>query len=459
MPPILVYHQGTLLIREWDRAEPPPRFTLDPRTRTWRAPAMRYALIISSFKRLGISIQDRASRIESVEFKTESTVKLRPYQRQALDQWESHGRRGTVVLPTGAGKTEVAISALRRCRTSALVMCPTLDLMNQWFDRLADALGVEIGVLGGGRHEILLVTVTTYDSAYRHIDRYGDRFGLIVFDEAHHLPAPSYLQIPELAIAPYRLGLTATYRRADAAHLKLAERIGPVVFEKKIRDLKGGHLADFDVRRIPVDLEPDEKGLYDAQLSVYNRYVKEKGVRFFGGKWDDFIQESGRDPKARSAVLARMELRRLTSGAREKLRTLESLLIRHGEDRVLIFTLDNALVYAISRQYLVPAITHETDVKERKDILDRFRKGEYRFLATSKVLNEGVDVPAANVAIVLGGSASPVEHIQRLGRILRKKDGKRALLYEVVVKGTQEGNVSYRRRNSDAYRGSGPVPD
>ena len=91
------------------------------------------------------------------------------------------------------------------------------------------------------------------------------------------------------------------------------------------------------------------------------------------------------------------------------------LLERHNGDRVLIFTHDNATVYTIARQFLVPVITHQTKTKERRDVLLRFNSGEYPIVATSRVLNEGVNVPEANVAVILSGSGSVREHVQRLG--------------------------------------------
>ncbi|HMJ12320.1 MAG TPA: helicase-related protein, partial [Polyangiaceae bacterium] len=121
-------------------------------------------------------------------------------------------------------------------------------------------------------------------------------------------------------------------------------------------------------------------------------------------------------------------------------------------DRALIFTQDNATAYAISRRFLIPVITHQTKISERSEILERFSAGEYRAVVTSKVLNEGVDVPDANVAVVISGSGSVREHVQRLGRILRAREGKRALLYELVSAGTSEKNTSERRREHDAYR-------
>ncbi len=300
--------------------------------------------------------------------------------------------------------------------------------------------------------KIYPVTVTTYDSAYRHIDLYGDRFGFLIFDEVHHLPAPSYVQIPELSLAPHRIGLTATYRRSDTQHVQLNHLIGPLIYEKGIKELKSEYLSDYEIHRISIPLTESEKRIYNNLYLSYHQYVKEKNVRFYGNRWVQFIQESGHNYQARKALLARKEMRQIVFSAEQKLKTLESLLKQHCTERIIIFTHDCQLVYAISRQYLIPAITHLTETIERKAILDRFRKGEYCFIVTSKVLNEGVDVPQANVAIILGGSASPTEHLQRLGRILRKKSKKKAFLYEIITGGTQEANISYRRRASDAYR-------
>ena len=114
-----------------------------------------------------------------------------------------------------AGKTLLALKAIEHVRRSTLIVVPTIDLLNQWYDLLTNAFDLEVGILGGGYHEIQEITVTTYDSAYRHSNEYGDRFGFLIFDEVHHLPSPSYSHIPELSIASRRLGLTATYERAD----------------------------------------------------------------------------------------------------------------------------------------------------------------------------------------------------------------------------------------------------
>ena len=151
-------------------------------------------------------------------------------------------------------------------------------------------------------------------------------------------------------------------------------------------------------------------------------------------------------------MLAYRESKRVALGTDSKLRVLGELLQRHRRDKVLIFTAENEMVYRISRRFLVPAITHETGVKERRAWLEAFNKGEVLALATSKVLNEGVNIPDAAVAVVLSGSGSSREHIQRLGRILRKQPGKEATLYEVVTRDTTEEGISRRRSGGEQFR-------
>lgn len=147
--------------------------------------------------------------------------------------------------------------------------------------------------------------------------------------------------------------------------------------------------------------------------------------------------------------------RELAFCAPEKLEYVDYLLREHRHDRTLIFTQDNATAYAIARRFLIPAITHQTKVSERSAILASLAEGTIRAIVTSRVLNEGVDVPDANIAIIVSGSGSVREHVQRLGRVLRKKDGKRATLYELITRETSERYTSERRREHSAYRGSG----
>ena len=157
-------------------------------------------------------------------------------------------------------------------------------------------------------------------------------------------------------------------------------------------------------------------------------------------------------PDGRAAFQAYREQKRLAVAAPAKIELLDDLLHRHANDRIIIFAYDNASVYQIARRFLVPAITHQTKTRERQQILERIHTGEYNVVVTSQVLNEGVDVPAASVGIILSGTGSVREHVQRLGRLLRKHGDKQALLYEVVSRGTAEEYTSERRRQHQAYQ-------
>jgi superfamily II DNA or RNA helicase len=169
------------------------------------------------------------------------------------------------------------------------------------------------------------------------------------------------------------------------------------------------------------------------------------------GGWSRFISTSARSTEGRRAFQAYRHQKELAMAASGKFECVDHLLRLHRNDHTLLFTQNNATAHEISRRFLVPTITHQTKVSERSAILAGLRKGRYNAVVTSKVLNEGVDVPEANVAIVISGSGSVREHVQRLGRILRKGEGKHAILYELVAGDTSETYISQRRRRHSAY--------
>jgi len=158
-----------------------------------------------------------------------------------------------------------------------------------------------------------------------------------------------------------------------------------------------------------------------------------------------FIMITGRDPNAREALLARNRALKIALNSQEKIKTLAKLLETNKSEKTLIFTLHTDLVYKISRMFLIPAITYLTPKEERREILENFRKGNYQTIATSQVLDEGIDVPDATAGYILSGTGSTRAYIQRLGRLLRKVEGKKARLVEIVSKETMEVRMSHRR--------------
>ena len=449
----LKFESGTLVLYGADEKAPAPKaFVWDARTKHFRAPAYKYREIITEFVRNKIPYQDEAKSYSEFDFRQKFNLTPRPYQTASIESWKANKRCGVIVLPTGAGKTHVATMAIEMCNRQTLVIVPTLDLMNQWYDLLVSTFNAEIGLIGGGFYEIGAITVTTYASAFRHQERLGNQFGLVIFDECHHLPSEGYKYAAEFAIAPFRLGLSATPERGDEGDELLEEIVGKFVYRLEAQQLAGEYLADYIVERIEVDLSDEERAAYNRERQIYTDFKRRKNLPYGQEGWRMFLIHSAKSEEGRRAMKAYRSQKKIALGTNSKLRVLQDLLIRHKHDKVLIFTAENEMVYQISGRYLIPAITHETNVKERKFWLDAFNRGDVLALATSKVLNEGVNIPDASVAIILSGSGSSREHIQRLGRILRKKEDKQAILYEVVARDTTEEYTSQKRSDARQFQ-------
>ena len=458
------FHGGTLVLDGVPRATRPPDAFRWINAK-WRCPAVHYRSVRPWLQQRGI--RNHVPRWRSPTLTLHDNRQPHSYQVQALDAWLEAGCWGSVVLPTGAGKTFLALQAIGRVGVSTLVVVPTLDLLHQWYACLENGFGIPVGVWYGQEKRLEPITVTTYPSAWAHAETLGNRFKLLVFDEIHHLPAPSWHEIALMCAASYRLGLTATYPEpqpewehgakeqlrpffsgfGNPAAL-LDELVGPVVYRKHINDLTGEQLAEYRTQRIRIDLTPEERAAYDAAYGVYTGYVREARLRerYGPGWWGAFTRLSAYQAQARRAKVAELKLKGIIHQAQGKLDAFDQLLREHHSQQMLVFTAHNRFAYRISRRHLIPVITHQTKAAERKAILDDFRAGTYRAIVTTKVLNEGVDVPEAKIAVILGGSASAREYIQRLGRVLRKRGNAQALLYEVIARNTVDEGMAQRRR-------------
>jgi superfamily II DNA or RNA helicase len=438
----LRYDKGSLLV-EGEVGTPYGRW--DPRVGAFRSMALHYPEILKYLDRSHLLYRDEVA--DPVPIPTlKSDVELRPYQKEALEAWMDAGRRGVIELPTGAGKTYIALKAMERVSAPTLIVVPTLDLMDQWRNQLERLFKMEVGAMGGGEAVLRPLTVSTYASAYIRAEQLGNRFLFIVFDEVHHLPAPGYMQIAEMYIAPWRLGLTATYERDDGAHDELPRLVGGRVYRLGVDALTGRHLSPYTHEKVFVDLAPEERDRYDEEYAVFTGYLERRGIRMTSLRdFQRFIIRTGGDPEARRALLSRNRAVDVALNSESKIEALADLLRAYGDEKTLIFTRHNSLVYRISRRFLIPAITHRTPREERRATLDEFRKGGYRVIVTGQVLDEGIDVPDASVAFIISGTGSRREYIQRLGRILRKRKGKEAKLIELVARDTLESRISTRR--------------
>jgi superfamily II DNA or RNA helicase len=453
------YLNGLILISGPGIAEldgvPTLGMNYDQRLKKMVLPGRKYRDLVLECQRLKLTLRDHVRKYDREDLELKKEIVPRKHQREALTAWEEAGQMGVVILPTGAGKSILGVMAIARVKRPALVVVPTIDLVHQWQTTLQAFFGEEIGAYGGGDKNLKRITVSTYDSARMIIESKGVFFGLIVFDECHHLPAAGNRIIAEAAIAPFRLGLTATIERSDGFEDFVYESVGKKVYSGEISEMVSKDLAPYDVVSIEVPLTESEWIKYNTAREKYLSFLRRSGVQISApGGWQKFIQTASRTPQGKQALKAHREQKSLCNASDAKLMEIWKILCNHLGERAIIFTNDNAMAYKIGREFLLPVITHHSKAAERKNLLSEFKEGKLTVLVTSRVLNEGIDVPEASIGIVVSGTASVREHVQRLGRILRQRPGKRARLYEIIAADTAERGVNERRRQHAAYQGS-----
>ncbi|MDZ4830441.1 MAG: DEAD/DEAH box helicase family protein [Phycisphaerae bacterium] len=454
--PRLSFDRGTLRIDGVARSA--VQFALacgcdwDPRVDAWRCEAIRASAVERALKATyGADWTNAIEFLRAPALDASRLPSLRPEQTEAVTQWEKAGRRGQVIMPTGTGKTVVALAAIAAARVSTLIVAPIRDLMYQWHRRILKDLGYDAGVIGDNQHVIRPISVTTYDSAYIHMAQLGDRFEFLVFDEEHHLSGACVREAAILSAAPLRLGLTARPWRADGRHTELETLVGPVVYEMPFDAARRNRLADFDVIRIPVALHEEEQETFDRCSRLIRDVIAERRRQNPRFTRDDLCAEASADPEARHAMKAFFAKRAIEDRAHEKFRVLEDLFRLHSGSRVIVFAGSNQMAIDVSQRFLVPSLLAHSPKWERHAVLDGFANGEFPVVVANQVLDEGIDVPDAKIAVVLGGHASTRQALQRLGRILRRVGEARAVPYEVVCETSGETQRSRDRRRNDAY--------
>ena len=350
--------------------------------------------------------------------------RLLSFQEEAVERWVASGMRGTVVMPTGSGKSFVGLAAIARAGVSTIVFATTRELAEQWVRRIREFLGVSPGLLGGGEQQVRDVTVVTYASAVRHVDELIGRFGLAVFDEAHHVPAETFKEVALRLDSPMRLALSATPEREDGNEHLIYEAVGPVVYATTYSELvRYGLVVPVRHYRVFVELGQDEVTRYRAVAVGSGNVILLRNVA---------AQASAKIPVA------------------GRIAEFEASL----GSKVLVFTqfVEQArAVYELLRgRVRAELVTSETSDSHRARAFRLFADGSVRVLVTTTVLDEGIDVPDANVAVIVSGTGSRRQMIQRIGRVVRATQDKyEARVYELVTKNTVEEALSESRHFSD----------
>ncbi len=391
--------------------------------------------------KIGWPVEDLAGYVEGepIEIRLrEQTLsgkpfQLRQYQRDAADVFwaggSARGGSGVLVLPCGAGKTIIGIGVMSRICQHTLILTTNITALRQWRDELLDKTTLQpedIGEYSGEVKErerpIVLTTyqILTYrksrDDDFEHLDLFNHgRWGLIIYDEVHLLPAPVFRAVAEIQ-GKRRLGLTATLVREDGKEDDVFSLIGPKKFDVPWKVLeKQGWIATAECVEIRIPL-PEAKRMEYAVADTKSKF-------------------------------------RIASENPLKIEVIKELIQRHKADNILIIGqyLEQLHVIAdiLQKEHgPVPIITGKTPTRERERIYGDFKEGRLKCLIVSKVANFAIDLPDANVAIQVSGTfGSRQEEAQRLGRILRPKaEGKMAHFYSLVSKDTKDQEFAANRQ-------------
>ncbi len=397
--------------------------------------------VVNKLVKSGFRVEDKTGLLNPKPISNDIrlSVELRPYQVEALKAWRENGFRGVIALPTGAGKTIVALAAIAELKAPTLIVVYTREQLKQWLEKIKSVLSLPVWSVGayyGEEKRIAPITVTTYQTAWRRLEELRERFSLLVVDEAHHLPAEKFRLIAEGVLAPYRMALSATPERDDGLHVELFRLMGGLVYRKSASELaEQGYLASYRIVVKYVTLTPKEAQRYRELRRLYNELAGGRDV-------NELIKlAAAGDERASRALKVLNEMRKIIANAENKLRLAKQIAeeeVAKGS-KVIIFTQYVEQAKKLGMMLGAPVITGRTEKFKRDLALQLFRSGRARILIVTSVGDEGLDIPDANVGIMLSSSASRRQFIQRLGRLLRPAPGKsEAILYEIVVKGTVE---------------------
>ncbi len=390
------------------------------------------------------------------------------WQVEALGAWRARRGRGVVEAVTGTGKTMVGVVAVGEELArggQAAVLVPTRDLLHQWRSVLAGLLppGARIGLVGDGHRDDLGhcdVVVAVANSARTADLRPRRPGGLLVADECHRYGSDENRHVLRDEF-PRRLGLSATYARSDDAHLdRLDPYFGGTCFRMGYRQaITEGVLAPFHVALVGVRFSDDEYAEYD-DLGVEMARNRSQLLRSGAVRSEPigaFLVDVARCARGGSALSAAAmgylsamaERRRLLAETPAKLDALAAMsgTVAHAK-RTIVFTqsivgAEQAAQLLADRGFAAEALHSGLDRARRRDRLARFLEGGLTVLCAPTVLDEGVDVPAADLAVILAASRSRRQMVQRMGRVLRRKpDGRHAGFVVVYVAGTNEDPAS-----------------
>jgi superfamily II DNA or RNA helicase len=377
---------------------------LEERSDGWRW-APRGSEVALALKQACPEIRFDDRRVVHPKTKLELTFKLRDYQERMADEL-ARGVQGIAIAPCGAGKTIIGAGVIAKLGQPTMVLVHTNELVDQWTETLTQGLKAPIGVIAAGVKSILPITVASFQTLTRmkpdDLHQLGLAFGLVLIDEAHHIPAKTFSHVLAHLPARYRLGLTATPKRSDGLTPLLGLTVGPTTASVSHETLvEGGYL-----------LAPVIRGVSYCSDAFSDALAPETHA--------DLLRLLVGDPARNELVCS------LVAGAVSENRTTLVLSIRKEHCHQLASALK-------SREIDAEAVTSKVAKKKRSYIMDKFKTGQLQVLCATTLADEGLDIARLETLVIALPSRAEGAATQRMGRLMRPLPGKRTpILYDII---------------------------
>lgn len=365
-------------------------------------------------------------------------MKLREWQKKAKEIWFDKNCKGTIAACTGSGKTYFAIDISKSFSGNILVIVPTVQLLKQWHKKLSENYEEEIGMLGGGKCSIKRITVAVMNSLW---GKHLAQCELLIFDEVHR--AQSVKNSEFLLHNNFKnvLGISATPERDDEEANTYILKLAPVIFRYNLdQGIKDGVVSVFCLINERVSLEPEEFLAYNKADKIARSAMVQ-----FGFSLNNLMKNSKKGNRtAIEGMKAISERKKIIYNSAQKLDKAVELLKNNENKRLILFdeSIDNLAKIKLRLSEIdIPASIYHSKLKksERKSLFEDFETGKTNIILSCRALEEGVDVPDIDSAIILNGSSKIRQQIQRIGRSLRKTTGsKKSLIYQVYVGDTKD---------------------
>lgn len=360
-------------------------------------------------------------------------LKLLKWQEKAWKAWNDSGRRGTIAASTGSGKTHIGLKLLEAYPSStSLIVVPTIFLCEQWFERIEQHLGMRVGRVGGSHHDINCRIIIAVVNSIREIPNI--KRDILILDEVHRYGSTVNRKFIKQGWFSAILGLSATPKNEDEEKNKIIEYYAPIVYEYNLKDaIKDRVISKYSINFVETKLKRSER----IQYTRIQNYINAKRPWRFGGNFAQlpfYLKKAYADRK------------NIANNAVNKIKLVDAIVKRHSKHKIIVFTESIAQANAISETVDEPHAVYHTGVKHRDIQLEKFRNDEVRVLIACRCIDEGMDIPEASVGIIASGNKVGRQQIQRLGRIVRKQEGKHSRLYILYARQTTENSDAIKKK-------------